>query len=126
MELRAKEIYRAPDFDILVGATTLDVVVELTDERKIQMLADFPEIFEEVPAAEVTKIKAKYAADSAQAAEMVKAAEEAKEKRIADEAAKRAEEEAKAQAETEKENKALESNDEVFAEEAQKKGRKGK
>ena len=44
MELKAKATYRAPSFDLFEGMTTVDV--EVSEEQKAQMLADFPDTFE--------------------------------------------------------------------------------
>ena len=44
MQLRAKGNYSAPEFDLAAGDDTLHL--DLTDERKAQMVEDFPELFE--------------------------------------------------------------------------------
>jgi hypothetical protein len=52
VELRAKGTYRAPEFDLIEGMTTLDISVKISDERKTQMLEDFPELFDALSAEE--------------------------------------------------------------------------
>lgn len=46
MELKAKDTYRCPQFDLFEGQTTEGF--EVSDEQKAQMVADFPELFEVV------------------------------------------------------------------------------
>lgn len=58
MELRSLEIYRCPDFDLFEEDTT--VGKEISEEKKTQLLEDFPEVFvvlteEEVAAISVAK-----------------------------------------------------------------------
>lgn len=48
MELRVNAPYRGVDLELRAGTTT--VGLEIPEERKAQMLADFPEIFEELGA----------------------------------------------------------------------------
>lgn len=53
MELKAKTIYRCPQFTLYEGQTT--DIFEISEEQKNQMLKDFPEIFEVVGAAKAIK-----------------------------------------------------------------------
>lgn len=46
MELKSKGIYRCPQFDLYEGQTTEGF--EISEAQKTQMLADFPELFDEV------------------------------------------------------------------------------
>lgn len=55
MELKALHQYSTADFDLAVGATTVDM--NISDEKKAQMLADFPEWFEEFTG-EAAKVEA--------------------------------------------------------------------
>ena len=77
MELRAKGTYRAPDFDLFEGQLTLDLSVEIAEERKARMLEDFPELFEVLDEAEELAIREQYAAADAAAHEKAQPAEEA-------------------------------------------------
>lgn len=45
MELLAKELYRCPQFELNEGETTVGRE-EITEEKKAQLVADFPEVFE--------------------------------------------------------------------------------
>ncbi len=47
MELLAKELYRCPQFELNEGETTVGRE-EITEEKKAQLVADFPEVFEVV------------------------------------------------------------------------------
>lgn len=47
MELKAKELYRCPQFELNEGETT-EGREEITEEKKAQLVEDFPEAFEVV------------------------------------------------------------------------------
>lgn len=65
MELIAMGTYRAPDFELNPGDDTLDHP-HLSEERKTQILTDFPELVEEI-----TDLKAHVAAKEARIAARV-------------------------------------------------------
>lgn len=45
MELKAIELYRCPQFELNEGETT-EGREEISEEKKAQLVADFPELFE--------------------------------------------------------------------------------
>lgn len=54
MELLAKELYRCPQFELNEGETT-EGREEITEEKKAQLVADFPEVFEVLDSVENTE-----------------------------------------------------------------------
>lgn len=122
MELKALAVYRAPEFDLFEGMSTLEISLELSDERKEQMLADHPEMFEQLSAAEETALREKIAADEAQAAAAVVLAAEIAEKTAELEATRVAAERSKLEIETRVELLALEGKEDLLVVESPEPG----